>query len=105
MVSRVVCCDEAREIFRSKKNNTIAGVVWTLLLPVSEMCSTKNPVYQYIHSDHDVNCNYMQDALLKSSCIYLFTYTSTLNNTIIYIIYYYKILRIFSKITLRNGDF
>jgi hypothetical protein len=34
----------AREIFRSKKNNTIAGVVWTLLLPVSEMCSTKNPV-------------------------------------------------------------
>jgi hypothetical protein len=32
---------EAREIFRSKKNITIAGVVWTLLLPVSEMCSTK----------------------------------------------------------------
>jgi hypothetical protein len=32
---------EAKEIFRSKKNNTIAGVVWTTLLPVSEMCSTK----------------------------------------------------------------
>jgi hypothetical protein len=42
---------ETREIFRSKKNNTIAGVVWTLLLPVSEMCSTNKPSATTIFAD------------------------------------------------------
>jgi hypothetical protein len=32
---------EAREIFQSKKNITIVGVVWTLFLPVLEMCGLK----------------------------------------------------------------
>jgi hypothetical protein len=42
---------EAREFFRSKKNITVVGVVWTLLLPVSEMCSTKKTSATTIFAD------------------------------------------------------
>jgi hypothetical protein len=33
------------EIFQSKKNITIVGVVWTLLLPVLEMCGLKKIIF------------------------------------------------------------
>jgi hypothetical protein len=52
MPSRVDYCDmlllrKRREIFLSKKNITIVGVVWTLLLPVLEMCGLEISLYNY----------------------------------------------------------
>jgi hypothetical protein len=45
MPSRVDCCDmlllRKERNFSIKKNITIVGVVWTLLLPVLEMCGLK----------------------------------------------------------------
>jgi hypothetical protein len=52
---------------------------------MSAACVTKaRLVNSRSYSDHDVNCNYMQDAL-KVSCVYLFIYISNPNNTIIII--------------------